>query len=160
MDEDEARTIFAELSQALTGIAIGKLRPPNDPNGVFEGVYHTFARNAGPYAAGWILERFTTLKTQGLDDDRIASAILGDADNGPVAQSIIKLWLLGNWYTPGTSRNATVASSNVYIAGWVWKIMQAHPMGYSMQEYGYWAEPPPAPLAAYVPPPAPPPAKP
>jgi hypothetical protein len=44
-----------------------------------------------------------------------------------------------------------VVSSNAYIEGWVWKIMQAHPMGYSMLEYGYWAEPPP-PLSAILPP--------
>jgi hypothetical protein len=57
----------------------------------------------------------------------------------------------GELVSPSGSDTPAVVSSNAYIEGWVWKIMQAHPMGYSMLEYGYWAEPPP-PLSAILPP--------
>ena len=35
----------------------------------------------------------------------IAGRILADADTGPVAAAIIKLWLLGNWYQAGSQTN-------------------------------------------------------
>jgi len=46
-----------------------------------------------------------------------------------------------------------VVSSNSYVEGWIWRILQAHPMGYSMMRFGYWANQPP-PLSAYLKPPS------
>ena len=49
--------------------------------------------------------------------------------------------------------NPVVVSSNSYVEGWIWRILQAHPMGYSMMRFGYWANQPP-PLSAYLKPPS------
>jgi hypothetical protein len=37
--------------------------------------------------------------------------------------------------------------------GWIWPILQAHPMGYSMMEFGYWADQP-LPLSEFLTPPS------
>ena len=42
-----------------------------------------------------------------------------------------------------------VVSSQAYKESLVWKAMQAHPMGYSMFSFGYWAEEPP-PLDQFI----------
>ena len=39
------------------------------------------------------------------------------------------------------------------MEGWIWRILQAHPMGYSMMRFGYWANKPP-PLERYLKPPS------
>ena len=151
MDETQSKATFVALSQALTGIPGSMLAPLLDPTKILDTVYNAFVTNADPCAAQLILESFQALRSKGLSDDEIAAAIIADPATGPLAASIMKLWLLGNWYPPSGSATPTVVSSNAYIEGWVWKIMQAHPMGYSMLEYGYWAEPPP-PLSAILPP--------
>jgi hypothetical protein len=153
MDETQSKATFVALSQASTGIAGSLLAPSLDPKNIVQTNYNAFVTNAGPYAAQLILGRFTSLKEQGFSDSEIAAQISADADNGPVAGSIIKLWLLGSWYPPGSQTNGVVVSSNSYVEGWVWRILQAHPMGYSMMRYGYWASPPP-PLSAYLTPPS------
>jgi hypothetical protein len=153
MDETQSKATFVALSQALTGIAGSLLAPSLDPKNILQTNYNAFVTNAGPYAARLILGRFTSLKEQGFDDREIAARISADSDNGPVAGSIIKLWLLGSWYVPGTQSNPVVVSSNSYVEGWIWRILQAHPMGYSMMRFGYWANQPP-PLSAYLKPPS------
>ncbi len=153
MDETQSKATFVALSQALTGIAGSLLAPSLDPKNILQTNYNAFTNNAGPYAVRLILGRFTSLKEQGLSDSEIAAQISADADNGPVAASIIKLWLLGSWYVPGSQTSAVVVSSNSYVEGWIWRILQAHPMGYSMMRFGYWAKEPP-PLSAYLTPPS------
>ena len=153
MDETQSKATFVALSQALTGIAGSLLAPSPDPKNILQTNYNAFTNNAGPYAVRLILGRFTSLKEQGLSDSEIAAQISADADNGPVAASIIKLWLLGSWYALGSQTSAVVVSSNSYVEGWIWRILQAHPMGYSMMRFGYWANKPP-PLSAYLTPPS------
>ena len=79
-----------------------------------------------------------------------AAAILADPVLGFVARSIMKMWLLGSWYNPANSSQAVnVVSAQAYKESLVWKIMQSHPMGYSMFTFGYWAKPPP-PLSQFI----------
>ncbi len=78
------------------------------------------------------------------------ASLLADPTLGPIGRSIIKLWLLGAWYEPLNPSSAVkVVSSQAYKESLVWKLMQAHPMGYSMFTFGHWAEPPP-PLDDFV----------
>jgi hypothetical protein len=71
--------------------------------------------------------------------------VLNDPTLGPIARSIIKLWLLGAWYNPlKPSAAVKVVSAQAYKESLVWRVMQAHPMGYSMFDFGYWAQDPPA----------------
>jgi hypothetical protein len=85
-----------------------------------------------------------------------------------LGRSIILAWYLGAWYDPKDlkqhfydpavknqgyysyrrySKNVliphTVLSPNAYTGSLVWRAMQAHPMGYSNLQFGYWAELPP-----------------
>ena len=84
------------------------------------------------------------------DPSQAAAKVLADAQLGPVARSIMKLWLLGSWYDPANpSRAVNVVSAQAYKESLVWKVMQSHPMGYSMFTYGYWAKPPP-PLNQFI----------
>jgi len=83
---------------------------------------------------------------------------------GALFRSLIKLWYLGVWYPPSSilalspdettpeakpgwrrwrSLSHEVVSSQAYKEGLVWKIMQTHPMAYSMFTFGYWSEIPP-----------------
>jgi hypothetical protein len=122
MDETQSKAVFVALSQALTGIDGSLLAPSLDPTNILQTNYAAFINNAGPYAARLILGRFVSLKEQGFGDEEIAAKISHDADNGPVAGSIIKLWLLGSWYPPGKQDNPVVISSNSYVEGWVCKL--------------------------------------
>ena len=42
-----------------------------------------------------------------------------------------------------------VISSAAYTQGWMWRVGQAHPMGYSEWRFGYWAADPP-PLDTFI----------
>lgn len=91
-----------------------------------------------------------------------------------LGRSIILAWYLGAWYKPEDlkrhfydpatqkqnyysyrrySKNVliphTVLCPNAYIGGMVWRVMQAHPMGYSNLQFGYWAQNPPD-LVAFI----------
>jgi hypothetical protein len=98
MDETQSKATFVALSQALTGIPGSLLAPSLDPTKILDTVYNAFVTNADPCAAQLILESFQALKSKGLSDDEIATAIIADPATGPLAASITKLWLLGNWY--------------------------------------------------------------
>jgi hypothetical protein len=65
------------------------------------------------------------------------------------------MWYLGAWYEPAhlkqlvDSRSGPpafiphiVISPKAYTQGWLWRVIQAHPMGYSDMQFGYWARPP------------------
>jgi hypothetical protein len=85
-----------------------------------------------------------------------------------VGRSIILAWYLGAWYDPKDLKKHfydpavknqgyysyrryskdvliphSVLSPNAYTGSLVWRAMQAHPMGYSNLQFGYWAELPP-----------------
>jgi hypothetical protein len=89
-----------------------------------------------------------------------------DEDTRFLARSIILAWYLGAWYKPtelkkhsyqsrtsnyySTRRYSPdiliphdVISPNAYTRGMVWRIAQAHPMGYSNLQFGYWGDNPP-----------------
>ncbi len=42
-----------------------------------------------------------------------------------------------------------IISPATYSQGWVWRVAQAHPMGYGNLEFGYWSKEPP-PLDAFI----------
>ena len=70
-----------------------------------------------------------------------------------LGRSIVIMWYLGAWYEPADLRKAstvdkpefvphTIISSKAYKEGWIWRIAQAHPMGSSDMQFGYWANAP------------------
>jgi hypothetical protein len=77
----------------------------------------------------------------------------GDDDIKFLARSIVLLWYLGSWYKPEDLKKnsapgaaaligSEVVSAKAYTQGLVWQIAQAHPMGYSNLQFGYWSRDP------------------
>ena len=84
--------------------------------------------------------------------ERNAAGAIAMTENDKVkylTRSITLLWYLGGWYVPsalqaheqskGKARPGfQVVSANAYTHGWIWRVAQAHPMGYSDMQFGYW----------------------
>jgi hypothetical protein len=138
---------FVNLSSALTGVSATQLQPAIDPIGIaaqYLAMIQSEASNVPPATFDNLLATFTA-KSAELGPEKAAAFVVADPVFGPIARSIIKVWLLGTWYDPENPGNAIkVVSSQAYKQSLVWKVMQSHPMGYSMWSFGYWAGPPPA----------------
>jgi hypothetical protein len=90
--------------------------------------------------------------------DAISREIIAEVnasdDTKFMARSIVLLWYLGSWYKPEDLKssldpkaprapiNSQVVSAKAYTQGLVWQIAQAHPMGYSNLQFGYWSRDP------------------
>ena len=149
-------TAFVQLSAALTGIHFSKLGPFVDPVDIkrdyfnwvnerepaaFENLLRIAKENTGGSAQA-ILD-----KVQG--DDATQSAI----EAKYLARSIVLMWYLGAWYDPGDLQKAAekpndplptfkVISAKAYTQAWALRVAQAHPMGFSEMQFGYWAREP------------------
>jgi Membrane bound FAD containing D-sorbitol dehydrogenase len=157
----EEMIVFVQLSAALTGIAAEKLAAPN---------FSATVRNSDPvdikrdYFA-WVNQRHPALLRRLLQIARDsqkppaadpAKAIIDKVQAAPdtkyLARSIVLMWYLGAWYDPNHLQELErpnppplkfkVISSKAYTQGWVWRVAQAHPMGFSEMQFGYWARPP------------------
>lgn len=139
---------FVSLSSALTGVSATQLKPQLDPIGIADQYLAMIQKPTSTVPPATLTSLLTTFDQQSAklgSAEQAAAFVLADATLGPVARSIIKMWLLGTWYEPSNPGNAIqVVSSQAYKESLVWKVMQSHPMGYSMFSFGYWAEPPPA----------------
>jgi hypothetical protein len=153
---DDRVKAFVNLSAALTGIPATALMPNVDPIDLKrEYLRHILDPNTNVQA---IYERLEKLIPAGVDDPGPIRKLVGDAANTDedlkyLSRSIILLWYLGAWYSPaalkahvdsgGAKRpDFRILSSNAYTHGWVWRVAQAHPMGYSDMQFGYWKEDP------------------
>jgi hypothetical protein len=153
-------TNFANLSAALTGVDVSILTPNVDPFGLNAEIYRRAnAADAGKLQT--ILDKFAGGKT--------VEQILVEEGKDEAAKflmrSIILAWYLGAWYKPDVlktnvykprSYNSTrryskevlippteIISPDAYTNGLVWRVAQAHPMGYSNLQFGYWEKDPP-----------------
>jgi hypothetical protein len=76
-------------------------------------------------------------------------------DTKYLARSIVLMWYLGAWYDPGNLRALAelpnpppkasqfeIISPTAYTQGWALRVAQAHPMGFSEMQFGYWARQP------------------
>lgn len=138
--------VFVNLSSALTGVATGQLQPAVDPIKIADQYFATLTGNVAATTLANLAAAFQSVP----DPVQGAAQVLADPVFGPVARSIIKLWLLGAWYNPANPTQAVnVVSAQAYKESLVWKVMQSHPMGYSMFTFGYWSKPPP-PLNQFI----------
>jgi hypothetical protein len=164
---------FGRLSGFLTGIDQNILAPPVDPLGLNHEIFTRANKNAATLqamlqkftTAGDDKEKqkaavAAMMKPAPSDELGEKMRFLG--------RSIILAWYLGAWYAPEDlkrhfydsasqkqnyssyrrySKNVliphTVISPNAYTGSMVWRIMRAHPMGYSNLQFGYWAQNPP-----------------
>jgi hypothetical protein len=84
------------------------------------------------------------------DDDK--SKTPSDVDAKYLARSIVLMWYLGAWYEPAELRAVRkdpdrvpifqVVSPKAYTQAWALRVAQAHPMGFSEMQFGYWTRPP------------------
>jgi hypothetical protein len=161
--------VFVTLSAALTGIAKAKLAPGVDPLGV-KNEYFDLANSKQAAAFAALLKIAKDANLQVPTDngqvikqevvDKLVQEIEANEDTKYLARSIVLMWYLGSWYEPSelkrlTTPNAVpfigheVVSPTAYTQGWVWRVAQAHPMGYSDMQFGYWTHPP-QPIADFI----------
>jgi hypothetical protein len=152
---------FVQLSAALTGIADVKLAtrffnapvPNSDPVDI-KGVYFDWVNKRRPAVFRRLLQ--IAREAQRLPEAGRADAIIEQVTTSEtkyLARSIVLMWYLGAWYDPGDLQNAAelpdhpsppfkVISSKAYTQAWALRVAQAHPMGFSEMQFGYWARPP------------------
>lgn len=145
--------LFVGMSAALTGISKQKLSPDTDPINIKQ-VY--FDRAKSDPLFDHLLQIF---KDNQANPTTAADIILNQGGSNArrrfVARSIMLAWYLGAWYDPDTLQRYSrpnpptepipfeVISPTAYTQAWIWRVAQAHPMGYSEEVFGYWSTNPP-----------------
>lgn len=151
---------FLDLSEFLTGINRSQLSPFVDVMNVKQ-TYFDKADAQNHAAFEELLKIFKDHKTDPDLGDRIFNKS-GD-DVKYLARDIIIAWYLGAWCNPADLKkyddgnpsptadllSPDVLTANAYTQGYVWRVAQAHPMGYSEMRFGYWNVNPP-PLSNFV----------
>jgi len=143
---------FKNLSAALTGISADKLAPVTDALELKQDYFKwVMDRKPDQFKALLQIAKANPTALQTIVDQSQANS-----DAKFLARSIVLMWYLGAWYDPDdlkrlvAARSAeqslfiphTVISSKAYTQGWLWRVIQAHPMGYSDMQFGYWTRKP------------------
>jgi hypothetical protein len=154
-NNDSPIQLFVGLSAVLTGIDAGKLNPDLDPVNIKQ-AYFEIAKQSGGATFDQLLAIFSA--NRGKPSADIGDIILNKSGDRIryLARSIMLAWYLGSWYRPEDLQKPptggppfTLISAAAYTQGWVWRVAQAHPMGYSDLTFGYWANNPP-PLSDFI----------
>jgi len=151
---------FVQLSAALTGIAARKLATPNFdapvPNSDPVDIKREYFQQVSKRPVFRSLLQITR-DAQKLPEPQRADAIIEQVKARPdtkyLARSIVLMWYLGAWYEPDHLKTLVespnpppptfkVISSKAYTQAWALRVAQAHPMGFSEMQFGYWARPP------------------
>lgn len=133
--------IFVDLSVVLTGFSKDKLQPTHDTLKLSEEYYDTLVKEVAAPTLNQLAEAFTSLQdpSGNVDLAKFKEEIINNTDLGPIAKNIIQMWYVGIWYyIPFNAGEGYIISDNAYTHGLVWTAMQAHPMGYSEENFGYW----------------------
>jgi hypothetical protein len=158
----EDMVMFVKLSAALTGIAAGNLATPNFdapvPNSDsvdIKRVYFERASKTRPPVFRRLLQiaRDAQKLPESDRDDAIIEKVKAAPETKYLARSIVLMWYLGAWYDPYHLQELAesskppqptfkVISSKTYTQAWALRVAQAHPMGFSEMQFGYWARPP------------------
>jgi Membrane bound FAD containing D-sorbitol dehydrogenase len=152
---------FIAVSGILTGIDPRKLAPRVDSLRVGRD-YFSFALKKQEEVFTRFVRLYQANKTKPADT---LGPLLVDQSGDEMrymARSIILMWYLGTWYEPALLKQLAttakpqdlavkfqVVSPKAYSQGYVWRIAQTHPMGYSQGQFGYWHENPP-PIETFV----------
>jgi hypothetical protein len=141
-----------DLAKSVTG---------SDPVDV-KRVYLTWANEKFPSGLEYLLRLVRINLNASNRDQAIIDALMfddGDKSKTPydvdakyLARSIVLMWYLGAWYEPAElkalrkdpARTPTfqVISPKAYTQAWALRVAQAHPMGFSEMQFGYWTRPP------------------
>ncbi len=145
---------FISLSAALTGYPASVLLPQPDTQKVGQALYAELSLPGNNIPAAQ-LDQLTQVwnSISATPPPQLEAAvqekIIDNLAITRLAQNIIYLWYFGIWYDLNKNPNAFttpnndhVVSPTAYINGLVWGEMGAHPMGYSVGEFGYWSNTP------------------
>lgn len=143
-------TDFVALSAALTGIMADKLAPAAHPIDIKRDYFKWLSEKQ---PAGF--EKLLTIVRENRNAPQaIIDKVQSDPESNFLARSIVLMWYLGAWYDPGELRmlaepppsppevSHKVISAKAYTQGWIWRVAQAHPMGSSDMQFGYWQRKP------------------
>lgn len=144
-------TDFVKLSEALTGIVAAKLAPAAEPFDIKRD-YFKLLNEKQPAA----FEKLLTIvrENRSAPAQAIIDKVQADPESNFLARSIVLMWYLGAWYDPGDLKllagppppppdiSHKVISAKAYTQGWIWRVAQAHPMGSSDMQFGYWQRKP------------------
>jgi hypothetical protein len=156
---------FVLLSAALTGINETKLapgfdltksEPGSDPVDVKQEYFNWVNKRRQPTFRRLLQIAADSQKLPAADRAQaIIDKVQARSDTKYLARSIVLMWYLGAWYDPShllelvehpssSPAKFEVISPKAYTQGWVWRVAQAHPMGFSEMQFGYWSRPPSA----------------
>jgi hypothetical protein len=164
-NSQEDMLAFLALSAAFTGIKVSNLAPELDlkrQSDLFKADPGVDPINVKDDYFNWVnasdavtFERLLQIVKDNRSSPNLADVIIekvnASDDTKYLARSIVLLWYLGSWYKPADLKSARptgeliiaeVVSAKAYTQGKVWQIAQAHPMGYSNMQFGYWSREP------------------
>jgi len=163
-DSPKDMMAFLVLSMALTGIQVINLAPEFDNSNnldILDADPGVDPFNIKNDYFSWInasdaptFERLLQIaRNHRKSTADIISAVNASDDTKFLGRSIVLLWYPGSWYKPEDLKNnskpgarafipSQVVSAKAYTQGLVWQIAQAHPMGYSNLQFGYWSREP------------------
>jgi len=161
---------FVTISSVLLNIPATTLGPaaPQDDIQLAD-IYYSVLMQASAQCWSNLVYNYNQAVSSGLDPQQTANYLLSYAgtfrqDPGGVgARLVAMMWLFGTWYGGTENKNYPesirfmaadyrqdfVISGRAYVNGWIWRLAQAHPMGFSQFNFGSWASPPPD-LANFV----------
>lgn len=170
---NKAPADYLGASSALLGIPVSELDPVLKQDDIsLADVYYGLANTAGPMALANMLSYYRFLADRGDTPQQIGQALLSQGGDGTTARDdpigcfarlTMLQWLFGVWYggtevaripnstgsiTDAAYRTDFIVSGRAYKSGWIWRIAQSHPMGFSQFNFGSWASEPPS-LADY-----------
>jgi D-sorbitol dehydrogenase-like protein len=151
---DDDMVTFVQLSAALTGIAATKLAtgnfnapvPNSDPVDIKRVYFDRVSKRPA-------FRRLLQITRDARQAEAIIEQVKATPETKYLARSIVLMWYLGAWYDPGDLQKAAelpnhpqpafkVISSKAYTQAWALRVAQAHPMGFSEMQFGYWARQP------------------
>lgn len=155
MTTDLQLDTFVALSVFLTGYPKEKLQPSLDTQKVAETYYQTLVQSISAETLNDLNATFLAIPSP--TEATVKAALypnytppeapyeinLQTTDLATVSKNIIRMWFLGIWYTKIYPESqiideGIVISDITYKNGLVWGTMDAHPMGYSEFNFGYW----------------------
>ncbi len=139
---------------SLTDIDLEKSEPGSDPVDIKQEYFNWV--NKKRQATLRRLLQITKDSPKSSDRSQaIIDKVQATPDTKYLARSIVLMWYLGAWYDPDNLRalaelpnppakasSFEVISPKAYTQGWALRVAQAHPMGFSEMQFGYWARPP------------------
>lgn len=135
---DAALQQFIDLSTLLTGFDRFELLGTGQAAFYYEWV-QTHAAERLPT----LLSTYSELPAETAQHQSfIETHLIGSEKLSTLVRSIIKLWYLGQWYSPEDPSQTQIPSANSYQQGLVWDAIHAHPQAAKQQGFGAWSEPP------------------